>query len=107
MLDDIFSLGIAYLTFTVYWANLADNSDVIFPRKQDEAFYANCLCLKCRNLFSGENKKTFQNVVSENITQHVVLITCIYRIRPNYRTGRLGVSKLLVKLVNYVSTCTY
>ena len=31
----------------------------------------------------------------------------IYRIRPNYRTGCLGVSKLLVKLVvKYVSTCT-
>ena len=36
------------------------------------------------------------------------LILQKYCIRPNYRTGRLGISEILVKLVvKYVSTCTY
>ena len=47
---------------------------MIFPRKQDLIFYANCL--HCQNLFSGEKlekkkKKKFSTLSAENFTQVV------------------------------------
>ena len=48
-----------------------------------------------------------ENLCSLDLAEAFVMSTTTYRIRPDYRTGRLGVSKLLVKLVvKYISTCT-
>ena len=53
-----------YLTFITHLANSADDKLVvfflIFPRKQDLTFHANCLqwiCMKCQILYTGKNKK--------------------------------------------------
>ena len=49
-----------FFTFSTLWANSADDKlnifIIIFPRKQDLTFHANCLQWR----FSGENKKNVQ-----------------------------------------------
>ena len=51
-----------YYSMETFSRRQIDDTFLIFPGKQDLAFHANCLlletiCMKCRNMFSGKNKK--------------------------------------------------
>ena len=60
---------------------------LIFPRKQDLTFHANCL-LKCQILFSGKNKKNIINLSSAENAQRVVKVS--------------GKGQAILFIVNYV-----
>ena len=60
-----------------------------------ETFYMGTASLHCQ---------INQNVQECTQLENKNLLKCIYRIRPNYRTMRLGFSKLLEKLLRYVPT---
>ena len=74
------------LTFTTFWANLADDKFIFFlffPENriwhfmQMETICIKChpmetICMKCQILLSGKNKKKYFNMLSdENFTQIV------------------------------------
>ena len=67
------------LTFTTLWANSADDKLIISLFRQENRIWHSMqivsngmetICMKCQNLFSGKNKKTYFNMSSaENFTQ--------------------------------------
>ena len=74
-------IGNLLLTFTILWANSADDKSMMFFLffSENRVWHfiklsqMETICMKCQNLFSGKNKKKYFKMSSEIFTQSAKL----------------------------------